>query len=251
MDLYLNNAFRHKAWMSTIAYWLGILILAISIFNGELQYWWPYILLLYVLGSITISVGYHRLFCHQSFKTNKFWHLYFAISGLMYLYSSPLQWAATHASHHKHSDTDKDPHPQGWAALLFKGYRSVPISTYRIRKLLRQNTFHKVLDQYYVLIYLSILTILVLFAPAFVVWCYLPALGIAHLAGGLHNLISHKNLQPRNLWLLEYIIPTSGEWLHKNHHLKPGKPNFGSKWYHFDLGKLVISAITTRKLKWL
>ncbi len=233
--------------MSTAAYWSGILLLILSIFSGNLFTWWPYILLLYVVGSITISVGYHRLFCHQSFKTNKFWHLCFAVTGVMYMYSSPLQWAATHATHHKHSDTSKDPHPKGWKAIVFKGYRSVPISTYRIRKLLRQFNFHRVLDQYYVLIYLSILTALLIAFPNFVLWCYLPALGLAHFVGGLHNLISHKNLQPQNLWILEYLIPASGEWLHKNHHDKPGRYSFKSSKYQFDLGSVVIKLISNDK----
>lgn len=251
VSLLSSNVFRHRAWISTAAYWLGLLSIVLSIATGNLLYWWPYIILLYIVGSITISVGYHRLFCHNSFKTNKFWHLYFAVTGVLYLYSSPLQWAATHSTHHKHSDTSKDPHPQGWRAIVFKGYRNVSISTYRIRRLLRQQTFHKWLDQYYMLWYVCILAVLLFTVPEFVMWCYLPALGLAHFVGGLHNLISHKNNKPQNLWLLEYIMPASGEWLHLNHHNRPGLFNFKSRWYHFDLGTIIVSIIKTRRPAWL
>lgn len=250
MHYYLTNLLRHKAWMSTIVYLTGLVFLCLSINYGYLQLWWPYILLLYIMGTITISVGYHRLFCHRSFRANKFWHSYFALSGVMYMYGSPIQWAATHYTHHKHSDTELDPHPpRGWKVLFLKEYRSVPINIFIIRRLFRQNSFHKIIDKYYLLIYLSIFIPMFILFTDFILWCYLPALGIAHLVGSLHNFFSHKNLKPTNNWILEYIMPTSGEWLHLNHHNKPGKANFDTKWYHFDLGKLVIGLIKTKSFK--
>lgn len=247
MPYYLHNLFRHRAWMSTIIYWTGLIFFIFSCYNSNILLWWPYIILLYIAGTITISVGYHRLFCHRSFRCNSFWHIFFATSGVAYMYGSPAQWAATHTTHHKHSDTLLDPHPpRKLSALFFKSYRSVPINVFVIRKLFRQNKFHKFIDQYYLIIYLIILLTLLILSIDFILWCYLPALGIAHLIGSLHNYLSHKNSSPKNLWLFEYLIPTSGEWLHLNHHNKPGKFNFDTKWYHFDLGKFIVYLIKSK-----
>lgn len=247
MALYSTNIFRHKAWMSTAAYWLGTIMFFVAFIHQKLLEWLPHIILMYIMASITISVGYHRLFCHNSFKTSKFWHVYFAIAGILYMYTSPIQWAATHYTHHKHSDTNLDPHPQGWQALLFKGYRSVPVNFYVIRKLFRRNNLHRLLDKYYLLIYFTLTAIItVVFGTDFLFYAYLPTLGLAHFIGALHNFFSHRTLEPRNLWFLEYLIPISGEWLHKNHHDKPGRYTFKNKPYEFDMGSLVVNLIKTR-----
>lgn len=239
------NIFRHKAWMSTAAYWLGlvaIINLIVTIPNWWI--WLPYIILTYFSASITISVGYHRLFCHNSFKTNKLWHYLFATTGVLFMYSSPLQWAVTHSTHHRQSDTDLDPHPYPKDALIFKGYRNVPLDTWQLRRLVRRSgRFHLFLDSFYLPVYFLLVSGLLLVSPAYVLYAYLPTLGIAHFVGGLHNLISHANKSPRDLAFMEYILPASGEWLHGRHHQKAGLWDFRTKWWHFDLGALFIKAI--------
>ena len=206
-------------------------------------YYLPYILILYITGSLTISVGYHRLFCHSSFKTSSFWHKFFALSGVAFMYSSPLQWIVVHTTHHKYSDTNRDPHPQNYEALIFKRYRQVPLSLWKARKLLRSNSIHKIVDQYYVLLFLVFVLTLGLTLPDVLLYVYLPAVGLAHFVGALHNSFSHHNKSPKDMWWLEYVICTSGEWLHKTHHECPGLINFRSRWYHFDLGAVFINLI--------
>lgn len=237
--------FRHRAWMSTAAYWTGLVALAyFALRDMDWVRWVPAMLLTYLVASITISVGYHRLFCHGSFKVSRFWHVLFAITGTLFMYSSPLQWSVTHATHHRFSDTDRDPHPKPRDALIFKGYRDVPLDTWQLRRLVRRSgVFHMWVDQWYVLIYGALVAVLCLVSPAYVLNAYLSALGLAHFVGGLHNLISHAHGHPRDLPWMEYILPASGEWLHGRHHDKAGLWDFRSQWWHVDLGALVIRAI--------
>ena len=237
--------FRHRAWMSTAAYWTGLVALAyFALRDMDWVRWVPAMLLTYLVASITISVGYHRLFCHGSFKVSRFWHVLFAITGTLFMYSSPLQWSVTHATHHRFSDTDRDPHPKPRDALIFKGYRDVPLDTWQLRRLVRRSgVFHMWVDQWYVLIYGALVAVLCLVSPAYVLNAYLPALGLAHFVGGLHNLISHAHGHPRDLPWMEYILPASGEWLHGRHHDKAGLWDFRTQWWHVDLGALVIRAI--------
>lgn len=242
--------FRHRSWMSTAAYWLGILALLSLPFRGEnLATATACIAFLYLVGSITISVGYHRLFCHNSFKTCEWVRHAFAFSGVLFMYSSPLQWAVTHATHHKRSDTPLDPHPRPLSAqaMLLKGYRDVPLNTWKARGMLRCGPMHAVVDRYYVAIWMVMATLMLAVSPWFFLDAYLPALGLAHFVGALHNTFSHYNGAPRNLWLLEYLIPSSGEWLHKTHHNHPGRASFRTRWWHLDMGAVFIQLIKTTK----
>lgn len=240
---------RHKAWMSTAAYWVGLVALLTLPFRGEdLASAAVGIGALYLLGSVTISVGYHRLFCHNAFKTYEPVRYAFAFLGILFMYSSPLQWAVTHAAHHRRSDTSLDPHPKPLSvrAMLLKGYRDVPLNTWKARSMLRSGGLHAVVDRYYVAIWLASAAFMLAVSPWFFLDAYLPALGLAHFVGALHNTFSHLSGAPRNLWLLEYLIPSSGEWLHRTHHEHPGRPSFRSRWYHLDLGSLVVATVRKR-----
>jgi len=66
--------------------------------------------LLYCIGGLSMSVGYHRLFCHNSFKTNSYIKailLFFASSTFQ---GSCLKWCRNHKLHHIHLGTKRDPY---------------------------------------------------------------------------------------------------------------------------------------------
>ena len=239
---------RHSAWMSTAGYYAGLAALVTLLVRAEgaLAQSLFAVGAIYLVGSLTISVGYHRLFCHGAFRTSAFWHRVFALLGVAFLYGSPLQWAVTHATHHRRSDTAGDPHPRGWRALAFKGYRAVPLDRWRARRLLRQDPLHGIVDRHYVEFYVAGLAVVAAVSPSFLLNAYLPALGLAHLVGGLHNLLSHHAGGPRNLPLMEFLLPASGEWLHGSHHDRPGRASFRAARWHPDLGAAFIHLIRTR-----
>jgi stearoyl-CoA desaturase (delta-9 desaturase) len=77
---------------------------------------WIYLALLvgmYTATAIGITVGYHRLFTHGSFKTPRPIVALLAILGSMAVEGPVLQWAAIHRCHHQHSDEHDDPHSRG------------------------------------------------------------------------------------------------------------------------------------------
>jgi len=57
-----------------------------------------------------ITVGFHRLFTHKSFKPNRFTKNLLAIAGSMAVQGPLVRWVADHRKHHKFSDRDGDPH---------------------------------------------------------------------------------------------------------------------------------------------
>ncbi|MGD9789508.1 MAG: acyl-CoA desaturase [Phycisphaerales bacterium] len=65
---------------------------------------------MYLLTGLGITVGFHRLFTHRSFKTYKVVSATLAILGSMAFEGPLLRWVATHRRHHQVSDKHGDPH---------------------------------------------------------------------------------------------------------------------------------------------
>jgi stearoyl-CoA desaturase (delta-9 desaturase) len=65
---------------------------------------------LYIVTGFGITVGFHRLFTHGSFKPRRFLKIALAVAGSMALEGSVTTWVATHRRHHIYSDRSGDPH---------------------------------------------------------------------------------------------------------------------------------------------
>ena len=77
--------------------WLGWTDIAIMV----LMYW---------LTGHGITVGFHRLFTHKSYKPNRAVKIFWAVAGSMAIQGPVIRWVADHRKHHKFSDRDGDPH---------------------------------------------------------------------------------------------------------------------------------------------
>lgn len=66
--------------------------------------------ILYQLGGIGITAGAHRMWCHRSYKANTPLKIILAIINSLAFQNSILEWSRDHRVHHKHSETDADPH---------------------------------------------------------------------------------------------------------------------------------------------
>jgi stearoyl-CoA desaturase (Delta-9 desaturase) len=67
-------------------------------------------LLMYALTGHGITVGFHRLFTHKSYKPTRAVKVFWAIAGSMAIQGPVVRWVADHRKHHKFSDRDGDPH---------------------------------------------------------------------------------------------------------------------------------------------
>ena len=65
---------------------------------------------MYVVTAAAITVGYHRMLTHRSFRTHKPTEYLFAILGSMAVQGSVIAWVADHRKHHAHTDVEGDPH---------------------------------------------------------------------------------------------------------------------------------------------
>ncbi len=74
---------------------------------------WSDVVIAIVAYAITghgVTVGFHRLFTHKSFKPNRGVKIGLAVAGSMAIQGPVIRWVADHRKHHKFSDREGDPH---------------------------------------------------------------------------------------------------------------------------------------------
>jgi stearoyl-CoA desaturase (delta-9 desaturase) len=81
-------------WSSGLLVWQDLLILAV----------------MYCGIGMGITVGFHRLLTHRSFKCNRWVRAGFAALGSAAAEGPVIDWVATHRKHHQFSDVEGDPH---------------------------------------------------------------------------------------------------------------------------------------------
>ena len=66
--------------------------------------------IMYIATGLGITVGFHRLFTHRSFKTGKAVRAILAALGSAAIEGPVISWVADHRKHHAYSDKPGDPH---------------------------------------------------------------------------------------------------------------------------------------------
>jgi stearoyl-CoA desaturase (Delta-9 desaturase) len=66
--------------------------------------------LMYVLTGLGVTVGFHRLLTHRSFKTTRGVRAVLAILGSVAIEGPVISWVADHRKHHAFADREGDPH---------------------------------------------------------------------------------------------------------------------------------------------
>ena len=100
-------------------YVLALSLIPVFGIFGTIWYIWNYgivwqepvlLVMFWIITGLGITVGYHRLFTHRSFKAHPIVDWIMAIIGAAALENSALKWCSDHRRHHKHLDTTKDPY---------------------------------------------------------------------------------------------------------------------------------------------
>ncbi|OYV07573.1 MAG: acyl-CoA desaturase [Verrucomicrobiales bacterium VVV1] len=128
----LKIPFERVNWLNTA--FLGVICLTaliaspIYLWNHGINGFQLGMLLFYIIATgMSITLGYHRLFSHLSFRAKWPIRLATLVFGACALENSALNWVSDHRRHHKHTDHDDDPYDiskgffwahMGW--ILFK-----------------------------------------------------------------------------------------------------------------------------------
>lgn len=228
---------------------------------------------MYVVTALGVTVGYHRLFTHKSFETNRFMTFLIGVMGSMAVEGPILNWVATHRCHHQHSDDEHDPHSphsQGagflnmmrglWhahAGWLLKPH--VPDFDRYVPDLKKDRLVSAISRTFplWVLLGLVIptalgglLTMSWLGALLGFLWGGLVRIFFVHHVTWSVNSVCHLwGRQPydchdesRNNFI--FGVLGMGEGWHNNHHAFPASARHGLRWWQLDASYLIIRAMT-------
>jgi len=205
-----------------------------------------------------ISMGYHRLHTHRSYRVPRWMEYFFALCGSATLEGGPIFWVATHRIHHQNSDQPGDPHSPrdgawwshvGWILFGETNHNNTRMMS-KYAPDLAKDPFYIWLNNYHWVPILVLTAILYAFGGLpMVLWgtC-------VRIIAGLHatwlvNSATHMwgsrrfatRDDSRNNWWVALI--SFGEGWHNNHHAHPTSARHGLAWYEFDPSWLLIKSL--------
>ena len=109
----------------TVVPFLALGVVAWQLWNS-LLHWHDLVVfaILYTASGLGVTIGFHRLFTHRSFKTSSALRGVFAVLGSTAIEGPVISWVADHRKHHAFSDQPGDPHSPhvdhggGWRGAL-------------------------------------------------------------------------------------------------------------------------------------
>ncbi len=224
-------------------------------------------LFMYTLAGLSITAGYHRYFSHRSYECNAFVKFIWLIFGASAVQNSALAWSSDHRIHHRYSDKDQDPYNiskgffwahMGWIYFIDREKPELE----NVRDLQKDRL---VMWQHrnYILILLVVgfgLPFLIGLACGRpwggLLWGGLIRMVLGHHTTFLINSAAHtfgtkpasSSISARDCWWLSFF--SFGEGYHNYHHAHPSDYRNGVAWYHCDITKWVISALSVPGWTW-
>jgi stearoyl-CoA desaturase (delta-9 desaturase) len=271
---------RLATLVAVVVPFLGVVAAGVFLWGWGLG-WVELVLLavMYFLTGIGVTVGFHRLFTHRSFETNRVVQAVFAVLGSMAVQGPLLKWVAIHRRHHQHSDQDDDPHSPHhhgrgilglvrgfWHAHIGWFFRPDSADLARYVRDLRKSRLLRWLSGLFpvwVVVGLAIPTVLGwllvggwLGAILGLVWGGLVRIFLIHHVTWSINSVCHlwgRRSYPcadesRNNWL--FGVLGLGEGWHNNHHAFPTSARHGLRWWQFDLSYWLIRGLAVLRLAW-
>jgi fatty-acid desaturase len=213
------------------------------------------VFLYWMATGLGISMGYHRLHTHRSYKVPRALEYFFAFCGVLTLEGGPIFWVATHRIHHQLSDRPGDPHsPRDGAWWAHIGWillgESKHNNTRQMAKYapdLARDPFYVWLNNWHWLPMLALAALLFAIGGLpIVLWGICVRVVVGLHATWLVNSATHMwgtrrfatRDDSRNNWWVALI--TFGEGWHNNHHAHPTSARHGLAWYEFDPSWLQI-----------
>ncbi|MFK7737014.1 MAG: acyl-CoA desaturase [Pirellulaceae bacterium] len=251
---------------------VGVHILGLLAFMPYLWSWLGFAVCLlgvHVFGQ-GITIGYHRLLTHRSFKCPKWVERVFAILGICSMQDTPARWVSVHRMHHVDSDDVPDPHSpkvnfwwshMGWLMFVNRQTYSVAGLEKFAKDLLRDRFYMRLetnpfLQFFYIFsqvpvffligfgasfLFSSELTAAVQLGASMVMWGFIVrVIAVWHITwsvNSLSHMFGYTNYetgeQSRNNWFVALI--TVGEGWHNNHHEDPSACTVQHKWWELDI----------------
>ncbi len=275
---------QHRHAVAVVALSATGILLAIGLATTGYPPGWAELALFtgfFTIAGLGITVGFHRMFTHHSFKAAMPVRVALAIMGSTAMQGTLKFWVALHRRHHEHSDEPGDPHSpyvlengtplRGRFAGFWHSYMAwsfgheVPNTAFYARDLMRDRPVSRVNDLYFVWVAAGLVIPAAIGAAVHGSWigaCQgLAWGGLIRIYAG-HNMIwsitslthifgrrdfATRDRSTNNLWLAVFTL---GESWHNNHHAFPTAAILQFRWYQLDISGLVVSALEKAGLTW-
>lgn len=249
---------------------IGILSLHLVALTAPFTFSWPgvtaFLVMTFITGCLGITLCYHRLLAHQSYKTSKALKYLLTFFGCLALQGGPIRWVSTHRLHHKESDQPGDPHTpvQGffWSHMLWNVYRHSRLKTMDDLKRLAPDLYRDPIMRFFnqSFLWLYIACALLFFTAgtfiqdwrlglSLVIWGFaLRTVYVWHVTW-LVNSAAHcwgyqtcrvSDNSQNNGWV---AFLSFGEGWHNNHHACQRSARMGFRWYEVDITFGIIKVL--------
>jgi len=244
------------------------ILLHLTILIAPFTFTWQALLMSCVLSFATICLGitlcYHRLLAHRSYKIPQPIVFSLALLGCLAFQRGPIWWVACHRLHHQRVDNQGDPHSPRhgfiWSHFLWPFFRHPQLEeSQKTLQGLVPDLYSapglQFLEKHYTLINTFFLILLFGMGYAwdgfylglsFLVWAggvrMIYGLNVTWLVNSAAHLWGYRRYQTadksRNNWWVALL--TYGEGWHNNHHAHPRSARMGTTWYELDMTYYII-----------
>ncbi|MBZ5622169.1 MAG: fatty acid desaturase [Acidobacteriia bacterium] len=212
----------------------------------------------WVATGLGISMGYHRLHTHRSYRVPLWLEYFFALCGSLTLEGGPIFWVAVHRIHHQKSDLPGDPHSPrdgawwshvGWILFGETNHNNTRMMSKYAPDLAKHRFYVWLNDYHWVPITVLAILVLAIGGWQMVLWTMFFRVVFGLHATWLVNSATHMwgarrfatRDDSRNNWWVALI--SFGEGWHNNHHAHPTSARHGLAWYEFDPSWILIKVL--------
>jgi len=257
----VENSVREPIWANIIFFAVTILTAVIGVplylsrHTLSLSDWSLFAFYMAVTG-LSITVGYHRLFSHRTFRASPLVEFFVLFFGAAAFEQSALRWSSQHRDHHRYVDTDKDPYSikKGffYAHIGWMMFWRHPCHFENARDLQRNKMLMHQHQHYHLWAFGAgiVLPLLIgaaignMWAALFFTVCLRITLvyhstfcinSVCHMFGkATYDIYSSA----KDHWFV--ALMTYGEGYHNFHHRFPGDYRNAVRWYQWDPSKWII-----------
>ncbi|MEM1369046.1 MAG: fatty acid desaturase [Cyanobacteria bacterium P01_H01_bin.15] len=248
---------RKKDWL-VIAY-LGVIHLVALLAIFPQFFSWSAVgvalFLHWVTGCLGITLGFHRLVAHRSFKAPKWLEYFLVFCGTLSCEGSAIDWIGLHRIHHQFSDELPDPHNSkegfiwshiGWMVHDMPAKEQVKKYTADIY----DDPVYNFLSTYFIPIQVALGFVLFSIGGwPWVIWgIFVRLVAVFHCtwlvnsATHFFGYVTHESGDgSRNCWWVAAL--SYGEGWHNNHHAFQYSARHGWKWWEIDATYMVIRCL--------
>lgn len=199
-----------------------------------------------------ISLGFHRLATHRSFKVPKWLEYFFILCGTLAGQGAVKGWVGYHRMHHLYADRQGDPHDssQGfWWSHIGWLMHTIPSSgeLRRFTQDINGDPFYEFCHKHYIALQVVLGVFLyALGGMPWVIWGIFVRLFVGfhstcfvnsacHMVGYRSHEVEDTST---NCWWVALL--TFGEGWHNNHHANQSSVRYGWRWWELDMVWLTV-----------